>query len=202
MIGPLVLYLRQMVAHDHKTLRVVLPGYRSGYAANDFSDLDTRKVDIAVAKYLNQRSRPLFTRKPREIVFEVPTTHRESQREETTKRAFQDLFLELANSNWQKCSRQIPRTILLVLIGLFILLISHQVGQANLDRPVRSTLSDAVQVGGWVAMWTAFAAVFFELSEALLNYFAFRRLSRLPMKFEYCRCRPAVDSASIKAPVP
>jgi len=173
------------VAREPKVLRVVLPGFRGPFAPNDFNDLNILAADEAVAKYLIAHISRVPWGAPRDIVLQMPVVEREPERELVTAAAYRDLFRFQARMHWRQFVHQVPRSLSLVFVGVSILLLSHYLQDSNMDEPVRFAISDAVQVGGWVALWTAISAIFIDGFQSLLNYFAFRRLAGVQISFEY-----------------
>ena len=119
------------------------------------------------------------------LILQIPASLRDPSQEEVTEQAYREPFRNQSRSQRDNFKRQISRAMGLVVVGFFFLLASQLVGESSLEPTLRHTLSDVVRVGGWVARWTAIAAVFFEASDSLQKWFTFRRLARLPIHFDY-----------------
>jgi hypothetical protein len=178
---------------DDKSLRIVLPGYRGPYAPNDFINMEVRSVDKAVAGYLARHVNRAPWIKVREIVFQIATTEQDTKKESITIAAYRDLFRDQAQTHWRHFTDQIPLTVALASLGVFILWLSKSISDSHLEENIRHTLADTIQVGAWVALWTAIAGIFSVGFLSLQKYFAFRRLARTRMSFVYSSQGTLVD---------
>ena len=166
-------------------LYVVLPGYRGPFAANDFIDSEARDTDEDIASYLARHTSRAPWGFPKQLVFQLATENKDTHKEQTTAEAYRDLFRYHACIHWRQFTDQWPMTIALASLGVFMLWLSDFLDDTNLSENLRSTLSNTIQVGAWVATWTAIAGIFSAGFLSLQKYLAFRRLMRADMRFLY-----------------
>jgi hypothetical protein len=102
-----------------------------------------------------------------------------------TIEAYRTMFLWRARAAVHRFNRQLPMVVTLVVLGVTVLWVSHRIEDARMDEELKDTLSGVVQVGAWVALWSAISLLFESGFNTLGNYAAFRRLARMPVLFRY-----------------
>jgi hypothetical protein len=170
---------------NHDVIRIVLPGYRKCYAPNDFTDSRTRSQDNAIAAYLSKSAVRPWWNAPLKLVLKIAGEARDSEQEGATIRAYREMFGWRARAAVRRFMHELPLVFTLVTIGVAFLWISNRVDETTIEKDARNTLSDVVQVGAWVALWSAISLLFSTGFESLAKYIAFRRLTRIPVEFEY-----------------
>jgi hypothetical protein len=167
------------------TVLIVLPGYRACYAAHDFTNTKARSLDNSIANYLSRSVMRMPWGSPKKLVFQLAGQKKDSEQEKVTVNSYREMFTWRARAAVRKLVRQLPLAVTLVAIGISILWVSNRVDDVNIEENVKNTLSDVVQVGAWVALWSAISLLFSTGFESLQYYIAFRRLANVPIKFHY-----------------
>lgn len=173
---------------QNTTLVVLLPGFRDQYAANDFRHYQQRLNDEAVVDYLVREAKSKRSRQNLGLVLQVPAGAPDRQREAATEQSFRALLADHAQNAMSSSLMVIPRSLLLVALGIVVLLVSHYVGSGggNSDeKTIMSAASSVVQVGAWVMLWTAFSGFFFEGGQKGRRAATLHKLARAPIRIRY-----------------
>jgi hypothetical protein len=166
-------------------VRIILPGYRASYLASDFTDPAARSLDEEVADFLSTRTNRAPWGSPKSLLFQMAVSERDPQKERITAEAYRNMFKLRGQAAIRQLVREIPLAVTLITIGAGILWVSNRLADANLSEDLKQTLSDLVQVGAWVALWSAISLLFGTGYHALYKYIAFRRLASIPIEYEY-----------------
>lgn len=168
-----------------RVLRITVPGYRERYGASDFTNSDARSLDDQIARYLCSFMRQLKPGSARKLVIRIKDERKEVEKEEETSKAYHAMFrwrLRMARRALAEC---IPAVAFLVVTSVFLLWLAHRVEGFDWEEEMAKTSSEVIRLGAWVSGWTAISLLFTQGLDSLRNYFAFWRLLRIPIEFEY-----------------
>jgi hypothetical protein len=169
----------------HDTARIILPGYRVPYAANDFTDSKARSLDNAVAKHLSTRTVRAPWGSPKKLIVQIMDERPDPAKEQITGKACQEMFQWRAEAAVRRLLRQLPLVVFLVITGVAFLWGSHRVDDFSWEENLKQTVSEAVRLGAWVALWSATSLLFSTGYASIRDYLAFRRLAYMPIEFDY-----------------
>jgi hypothetical protein len=167
------------------TIRIILPGYRVAYAANDFTDPKARTLDNTIAKYLSTSTVRAPWGSPKKLIFRITGEQRDPEKEQITSKAYQAMFAWRAGAAVRCLLRQLPLVVILVIVGVALLWASHRIEDFNWEENLKQTVAEAVRLGAWVSLWSATSLLFSTAYESAHNYMAFRRLAHIPIEFDY-----------------
>jgi hypothetical protein len=176
-------------------LRITVPGYRERYGASDFTNPKARSLDDQIARYLCSSMRQLRPESTKKLVIRMRDEAKDPEKESETSHAYQAMFswrLKMARRALAEC---IPTIAFLIITSVFLLWLSYRVEGFNWDHETAKTSAEAVRLGAWVSGWTAISLLFTQGADSLRNYFAFWRLRKLPIEFEYSSTRTVPQSS-------
>jgi hypothetical protein len=166
-------------------IRIILPGYRVTYAANDFTDPKARSLDKTIANYLSTSTVRAPWGSPKKIIFQITGEQRDPDKEKITSKAYQEMFRWRAGAAVRRLLRQLPLVAILVFAGGTLLWMSHRIDDFSWEENLKQTVAEAVRLGAWVSLWSATSLLFSTAYDSAHNYIAFRRLARVPIEFDY-----------------
>jgi hypothetical protein len=179
-------------------VEIVVPSYRKPYSANDFTNPQARSLDSSITHYLSTAALRTPWASPCKLIFQIAEETKDPEKEAITIEAYRAMFQWRAGAALRKFVRQLPLVVFLVCLGLALLWLSHRIDDFHWDEELKKTVAEAVRLGAWVACWSALSLLFSTGFESVLDVRAFRRLSRIPIEFEYPRLPVSVARSKAK----
>lgn len=170
---------------ETSVVRIIVAGYRKPYAANDFVDPEARSTDDQIARYVCASASRAPWGAPRKLVLRIMDETVNQRKEAETSKAYRAMFEWRAQAALRKFLRQLPMVVLLLVMGVFLLWLSHRVENFAWEEELVKTLGEAIRLGAWVSGWSAISLLFAQGLESLRNFVIFRNLTRVPVEFEY-----------------
>jgi hypothetical protein len=182
------------VSPKRSIIRIIVPGYREPYAANDFVHPEARSVDDQIARYVRSSTSRAPWGSPHKLKLRLTEATRHADKESETTEAYRAMFQWRAQAALRKFGRQLPVVALLLVIGVAFLWLSHRVESLSWEEEVAKTTGEAIRLGAWVSGWSAISLLFSQGLESLRDFVAFRHLAKIPIEFEYAaRSQHSVD---------
>jgi hypothetical protein len=176
---------RSSEAQSKDNIRIILPGYRVTYAANDFTDPKARSLDKRIANYLSTSTVRAPWGSPKKIIFQITGEQRDPGKENITSKAYQEMFRWRAGAAVRRLLRRLPLVAILVITGVALLWMSHRIDDFSWEENLKQIVAEAVRLGAWVSLWSATSLLFSTAYESARNHIAFRRLAHVPIEFDY-----------------
>jgi hypothetical protein len=172
------------------SIELLLPGHRGPYAVHDFRDMELRSAEKEIVDHIYRAACPTLRCKTGGLLLRLPSdAPRDRESERITAQAFRDMLLEHSKDARASGWRLMPQAIALVLFGMAILVVVHFV-EAGEEGTAIGAMGSVLQVGGWVAMWTAISVLFSVTTGFWRRAKALRRLSERPIHFRYADVGP------------
>lgn len=166
-------------------IEILLSEHINCFIPGDFRHTQDRSTTSTLVSYLVREAKRRKPRRQLQITFVLPTEAADPEKEEVSRRAFRDILADRAVEAWGEALEQLPRSALLVFIGVMVILVSQLLLESGVEQTLAQTLSNAVSVGGWVALWTAIAGVFFDGGAQIKRARTLRRLAKADVQFRY-----------------
>ena len=173
-----------------QTIELLLPGHRGPYAVNDFREVESRAAEKEIVDYLYRAACPLVRCKPSSLSLRLSgDAPRDREAERITAKAYRDMLLEWSDDARSSALRMVPQILGLVALGATILVVVHFL-EAEEQGTALGAMGSVLQVGGWVAMWTAISALFTAVTGYWRRARTLRRLAERPIRFVYADVEP------------
>ncbi len=173
-----------------RTIEILLPGHRGPYAVNDFRRIRSRMEEQEIVDYLCRDACPFIRYRGGTVVLRLPSdASRDPESERITVQAYRDMLVEWSRDAWSSALRLVPKGVGLIIFGVAVLFAVYFLA-SNQEGTVPGVIGSVLQVGAWVALWTAISALCFEATTFWHRSSTLYRLSRSPFRFQYADVDP------------
>lgn len=167
---------------------IELDFYRELYNEWDFSPITNRDLDQELFEYLEECAEEIPANHKINIVFNVPKTIKNTDKEEKSVQGFANYFnYELRKEN-NKIRTALHDAALFAVYGALLLFAGTSLIrflEAHTVYRNVSVLGEGLVIGGWVFTWEVVSIVFFRLKVLLKKKKTLFRLLNADMEFSY-----------------
>src|SRR5690606_1033335 len=152
---------------------------------HDFRELERRSGEKEIVDYVYRAACSTLGCKRRQLRLRLPgEAPRDRNAERITEQAFRDMFAQFGKDAGASGWRLMPQALGLVGVGMAILVLVYFL-EAQEEGTVLGALGSVLQVGGWVAMWTAISVLFSVVSGYWRRARTLKEIARWPIEFKY-----------------
>jgi hypothetical protein len=171
--------------------------YREIYNEWDFSPLTNRDLDEDLMSYLEECAREINKKHNMAIVFHIPETLKDPEKEEKSKKGFANYFNYELRKQENKRHAVVSSAIASGLYGVIFLFLGTTLARYlethELFAQV-SFLAEGFFIGGWVLIWEMFNTAFFRSKDLFSKERVLQRLLAAEIIFNYRQPSSEKDS--------
>jgi hypothetical protein len=187
--------MRQRTNRDDRepegdAIELLLPGHRGPFAVHDFRDMEARSSEKEIVDHVYRAACPRLRFRCGQITLRLPSdAPRDRNAERITAQAYRDMLAQYAKDAQASGWRLMPQAMGLIALGAAILVAVHFL-EAKEEGTVLGAMGSVLQVGGWVALWTAISVLFSVFAGFWRRARTLRHLAERPLHFRYADVEP------------
>lgn len=182
-------YLNKMYEKNPKTgnyiIQIGLEKYTDIFNDWDHASFKKRDMDPDLVLFLENCSEDIPLKYEIDVCFYLPKEIQDKSKEKTIATRFKTYYYFYMNAEKKALTELYEKVVIYIIISFVFLMFWYVMPNVKSGELFYNTLSEGVNIGGWVFLWEAISLLFFKRREIIHNIKVYKRLAIAKVYFKY-----------------